>query len=107
MGKFKLLERLYIPTYNKPSHVQCGEVVFDYEKCTGDKLCSVICPADSIVMVDKKPQMKPSPMTECMACGACIAVCPTKAIHMKSTFRVLKGYLKTIDLGDILPPRTI
>ena len=107
MGRFRFWERFFIPTYDNPGHVQCGEVAFDYEKCKKDSLCAMICPADAIVLLeDKRPRMKDALMSECMACGACVAICPHGAIQMRRPFRVLKGYFKTIDQGDIFPART-
>jgi len=106
VGRIRLLERLFIPTYDNPGHVQCGEVAFDYEKCKKDSLCAVICPANAIVILaDKRPMLKDAVMSECMACGACIAVCPHGAIKMQNPPRT-QGLFKTIDQGDVFPART-
>jgi len=104
MAKFNVREKVIIPTYNDPDQVMAGEVVFDYEKCTGCTTCSQACPADSILMEEKKPRMKARGQNECIACGACIAICPEGAIRLKST-PVYTGYFKTIDQGKVEPPR--
>lgn len=107
-SRIKLWERFFIPSYNNPNHVQCGEVSFDYEKCKRDSLCAIICPAKAIVVLeDKRPRMKDAVMSECMACGDCIAICPYGAITLQKPFRVIKGYFKTIDQGNISHPRMI
>jgi ferredoxin len=39
-----------------------------------------------------------------MACADCVAICPEGAIRLKSSYRFTK-YFKTIDRGELLPPR--
>jgi ferredoxin len=104
MDKISLIERWYIPTYNDPKETKLGEVTVDYAKCTGCSICARTCPADAIVMEDKKAKLKPPVENLCMFCGDCMAICPERAIRMKSPFKY-SGYFKTIDTGDIKLPR--
>jgi flavodoxin/Pyruvate/2-oxoacid:ferredoxin oxidoreductase delta subunit len=49
------------------------------EKCNGCSICSKVCPANNIKMVDAKPQWK----NECEQCLACMQWCPKKSIQYK------------------------
>jgi ferredoxin len=98
-------EKRKIPTYDNPNEVLAGKIEIDYEKCSGCLLCIKICPADALVMNNKKPVMVSLPkLNECMACGDCTAICPEQAISLKKSFS-LTGFYKTIEHGDLLPPR--
>ena len=56
----------------------------DPEKCTHDGLCVEECPAQ-IIRLDAKEEI-PMPADDfasyCIACGHCVAVCPTGSIAM-------------------------
>jgi len=99
------LEKWKVPTYNNYEEIQLGEVAFDYEKCNGCLLCIKICPADALEKNDKRPVMVVSRGHECMACGDCGALCSENAITVKRSFQCLKGLYKTIEQGELLPPR--
>jgi ferredoxin len=100
------MEKLYIPKYDNREEVIPGEVAIDYEKCSGCALCNKVCPADSLVMEEKKPKMKEQDKNECMGCGDCAAICPEDAITLISTNRY-SGCFKTIDRGEFAAPRLI
>jgi len=104
MARLSVSERILIPTYDDPGQIQWGEVAFDEEKCSGCGTCSQACPAKAIAMADKRPQMKPRGENNCMACGDCVAICPEGAITLTKGYHYT-GYYKTIDQGDIRPPR--
>jgi formate hydrogenlyase subunit 6/NADH:ubiquinone oxidoreductase subunit I len=104
MAKLSMSERILIPTYGDPEQIQAGEVVFDDEKCSGCTLCAQACPAKAIVMEDKRPQLKPRGQNECISCGDCVAICPEAAITLTKGYHYT-AYYKTIDHGDIQPPR--
>ncbi|MEW6443942.1 MAG: 4Fe-4S binding protein [bacterium] len=104
MARLTVSERIRIPTYDDPQQIRWGEVGFDYEKCSGCGICSQACPAKAIVLEDKRPRMKPLGENNCMACGDCAAICPEGAIALKAGYSY-SGYYKTIDQGDIQPPR--
>ena len=98
-------EKRKVPTYDNPDEIKTGEVEIDYKKCSGCMLCIKICPADALVMNNKKPVMVSSRVHECMACGDCSAICTEQAIAVKKPFRCTIGFYKTIEHGDLLPPR--
>ena len=67
-------------------------------------MCVKICPADVIVMNDKKLEMKTGVENECMACADCMAICKEDAVKLVQ-IQKFSGYFKTIDRGEILLPR--
>jgi formate hydrogenlyase subunit 6/NADH:ubiquinone oxidoreductase subunit I len=104
MGKFGILDRFRIPTYDDPEHMQFGVIEFDYARCTMCSICVNACPADAIVAEDKSPRMRPGRENVCMFCGDCAAICPSGAISMKLPYSFTR-YFKTVDRGQISPPR--
>jgi len=104
MGRFGFFDRFRIPTYDDPEQMQFGIVEIDVGKCNGCSLCAGACPADALVIVDKKARMKNAPENACAFCGDCAAICQTGAISMKSPYRFTKFY-KTINRVGVSPPR--
>ena len=104
MKQITFKERLQIPRYDDREAVRMGKVAFDHEKCSGCTLCAKICPADVIVMTDKKPEMKTGVENECMACSDCMAICKEDSVKLVQVQK-FSGFFKTIDRGDILKPR--
>jgi formate hydrogenlyase subunit 6/NADH:ubiquinone oxidoreductase subunit I len=104
MSQISFKEKRHIPRYDDREEVIPGKVAFDYDKCTGCKLCQLICPADCLVMKDKRPEMVDIAINECMGCANCVAICPEDAIKFVDGNR-FTGWIKTIDRGDITAPR--
>lgn len=104
MGKLTLREKILIPTYDNIEELSPGEVEFDYDKCNACGICVEACPAGTILMDDKKPRMKPPGENECIFCGDCMAICPKDAISMKTPYHCTL-FFKTIDHGEVKPPR--
>jgi formate hydrogenlyase subunit 6/NADH:ubiquinone oxidoreductase subunit I len=104
MGRFGLLDRFCIPTYNDPEQMEFGIVEIDYGKCTRCSLCAGACPAGALIIVDKQPRTRKAPENECAFCGDCAAICPVGAITMKSPYIFTKFY-KTINHVGVSPPR--
>ena len=104
MGKIGIWERLRIPTYNNPDEVHHGAVEIDSEKCKGCLLCVRVCPANALIVEDKKARMVSPAMNYCLSCCCCVAICPEYAITLRSTYKYTK-YFKTIERGEALPPR--
>ncbi len=48
------------------------------DKCTGDELCTTVCPTEAAHMVDGKAEID---VGECIECYACQGVCPHDAIE--------------------------
>lgn len=107
-----IIERRVLPDYRNLKHISWGKIEVDSGKCTGCSLCARACPADSIMLVNKKAAMKPergnifseTGISQCMACGDCTALCPAGAITLKHSYRWAKFY-KIIDRGELSPPR--
>lgn len=52
--------------------------VIDQDKCIGCGLCAHDCPANEVILDDKKAQIKNA---NCIKCGHCIAICPKQAVY--------------------------
>ena len=104
MTQITLKERLHIPRYDDRENTRMGVVEFDYEKCSGCAQCAKICPACSIIMEHNQPVMATGVENECMACADCMAICKEGALKLVQ-YQRFSGLFKTIDRGEILPPR--
>lgn len=60
--------------------------MIDQEKCKRDGMCMKDCPAQVIVMADKKSFPTPIEDAEefCINCGHCVAVCPHSALTLST-----------------------
>ena len=85
-----------IPDYNDPKEMSTAYLNFDDEKCKRCGICSFICPARSIqsdtgpaAWRNGLPRLMPSSpgISECIACGCCLASCPENAISIARPFR--------------------
>ena len=112
MKNIKFIERLLLPDYKNVKEITWGTIKVDRDKCTGCSLCIKACPADSILMENKKAHIKPpegdiiseTGVSQCMACGDCTALCPAGAITLISSYRWTK-FFRTIDRGELSLPR--
>ena len=59
-------------------------ITVDPEKCNRDELCVKACPTRVIQMTSPDEVPKPAADFEeyCLACGHCVAVCPTEAFSL-------------------------
>lgn len=75
-----------------------GKLDIDPEKCTGCQVCSIVCPASVITMVDmgtrkvgdreipvKRPVFE---LATCIFCGECVDNCAFKALEMTKQFEL-------------------
>ena len=64
-----------------------GRIEFNREKCIGCQLCSRVCPAKAIEVVqDEKGKRPVFLIYRCIYCGQCAEVCPAKAITLSKFF---------------------
>lgn len=70
----------------------------DAEKCTGCKMCTIVCPHDVFAVVDKKAQI--ICRDYCMECGACEKNCPANALTVKSGVGCAAGIINGILRGS-------
>ncbi len=75
-----------------------GQITLDQEACNGCGLCISVCSDHNLILVNGKIQRHDHPYFGCMACGHCMAICPTGAI------RITGRELSPTDLFP-LPPR--
>lgn len=52
------------------------------ETCKGDGICADICPESVLEVVDGKAATVEGRVEDCIACGQCVAVCPTESLQM-------------------------
>ncbi|TRZ94101.1 MAG: CoB--CoM heterodisulfide reductase iron-sulfur subunit A family protein [Dehalococcoidia bacterium] len=62
--------------------IEAATAVIDEEKCSGCRICNLLCPYSAISFVEDK---KVSRVNEalCKGCGTCVAACPSSAITQK------------------------
>lgn len=74
------------------------------ERCNHCEICSRICPADNIKMVEGKPIWN----HHCEQCMACIQWCPKQAIQYgKKTPEYARYHHPEIELQDVLNEKTL
>ena len=59
-----------------------GRITFIYDRCNSCGLCVKVCKDFSLVMENNRPVLSKTPVFGCIACGHCMAVCPTQAIEI-------------------------
>jgi NAD-dependent dihydropyrimidine dehydrogenase PreA subunit len=71
-------------------------VKLDSEKCTGCKICTLVCPHGVFEMNDKKAFITNA--DKCMECGACAKNCAWNAITVRygvgCAYGIMNGILK-------------
>lgn len=62
-----------------------GKIVYDREKCTGCKLCLMVCPSEAIMFKDVEKKIRIY-VARCTFCAQCNDVCPVNCLSMSSEF---------------------
>ena len=52
------------------------------DKCTHCSACTVVCPSEALVILDKSSMEVQFVEDKCTGCGLCIPACPYKAMEM-------------------------
>jgi ferredoxin len=72
-----------------------GHITIDAEKCNGCGLCTEVCSDSNITMISGKAVVTQENATfGCIACGHCMAICPTGAISVNG---------RTLSPEDLIP----
>lgn len=68
----------------------------DINKCTGCKMCTIVCPHNVFKMENKRASITNKDL--CMECGACMKNCATNALFVKTgvgcAAGIIIGYIK-------------
>jgi ferredoxin len=123
MRIFSLIDRLRIPTYDNPKHIQMGDLFFNPTKCKQCGICIKVCPGGCIVtdtatkkdvMQDMKKGVKAgvphvdvlkTGVTLCIACFDCGAACPHGAISIKRHMDPKYFYKRLTQTSDMAYPK--
>jgi ferredoxin len=66
---------------------EAGRIAIDPEKCNGCGLCIEVCSDANISLIEGKAVVtKDNSVFGCIACGHCMAICPTGAIQVNGRF---------------------
>ena len=69
----------------------------DQQKCSGCKMCTIVCPHEVFVVKDRKAFINKK--DSCMECGACEKNCPEGAISVRSGVGCAAGIINGILRG--------
>ncbi|MBN1364302.1 MAG: 4Fe-4S binding protein [Syntrophaceae bacterium] len=123
MERFRLIDRLRIPTYDNIKHMQGGDLIFDELKCRQCGVCVKICPggcietssATKITILSGKDKREKTGIphvatlktgvTLCIACFCCGTACPNKAISIKKNFNPGYFYKRLTQVPELRYPK--
>ncbi len=71
-----------------------GKLKFIPEKCTGCKMCFLVCPANAVTF-HKKGDIEYD-MGKCIFCGLCVDACRFDALHFCTKFEYPAKKLKAL-----------
>jgi NADH-quinone oxidoreductase subunit I len=112
MKTLGFVERYLMPDYSSRRQISWARVTIDEKLCTGCAMCVRACPADSLMLMNKKALMKPVDgypagdpgISQCLGCGDCAALCPAGAVKVSGSYR-WTGYFKSLNRGELSLPR--
>ncbi len=97
INRYKKLSSLQ--TNNFRQLVHCADNSFLVSnQCTGCGICQKICPADNIIIVDKKPKW----LNKCENCYACYQWCPQEAIKGEIVEFEKRYHHPDVKIGDMV-----
>ncbi len=103
-----------IPDYINPDEMTTGLLDFNGETCKRCGICTFICPARSIKVDTGRMKWKDGlpwlsatapQITNCIACGCCLAACPEGAITIERWFNPGHFYQRLTQTREMVPPR--
>jgi len=62
--------------------IEAATAVIDEEKCSGCRICNLLCPYSAISFIEDKRVSRVNEAL-CKGCGTCVAACPSSAITQK------------------------
>ena len=62
--------------------LEAAVAVIDEEKCSGCRICNLLCPYNAIDFIEKDEVSRINEAL-CKGCGTCVAACPSAAITHK------------------------
>lgn len=77
-----------------------GRISIAYDRCNSCGLCVKVCKDFSLIMDDNLPVVGTQPLFGCMACGQCMAVCPTGAITVSGREMLPADKIDLTDMKD-------
>jgi ferredoxin len=122
-SKYSIFDRIKIPAYDNPMHMQTGDLIFDPEKCKGCGVCVSICPGgclltDTATKIDltsgkatggkygiPRVVTVKKGATLCIACYDCGAACPHGAISIKRNFNPGYHFKRLTQTSDMRYPK--
>ncbi|MDA8141121.1 MAG: AMP-binding protein [Desulfobacteraceae bacterium] len=103
-----------IPDYFSSQEMSTAVLAFDHSKCKKCDICTFICPARSIARDSETgawnngfPYLKSMipGLTDCIACGCCLAACPVAAISIVRNFNAGHFYQRLTQTSELVRPR--
>lgn len=120
---YSFFDRMRIPDYDRPRHMNSGSLVFDPEKCKECGICVQLCPGGCIYTdtttktdlisgkakggkygIPKVAKTKKG-ASLCIACYDCGAACPHGAISIKTNFNPNYYYKRLTQTSDMCYPK--
>ena len=103
-----------LPDYFSCEDMTTASLHFDRSKCKKCDICTFICPARSIARDTKIPSQnegypflifRQPGITNCVACGCCLAACPEGAICIERGFNAGHYYQRLTQTKELVRPR--
>jgi nitroreductase/NAD-dependent dihydropyrimidine dehydrogenase PreA subunit len=77
-----------------------GRINILYDRCNSCGLCVKVCKDFSLIMDENKPVVSNFPLFGCIACGQCMAICPTQAIEISGREMTVNDLIDLSEMKD-------